>query len=244
MAKIDDVHAPEADEPAYVETTFKLTGVPAFVETYAEVRPRVAAVAKPSFNCLVAGVGGQGAVLASRLVAAAWMAQGSFVRTAETIGMSQRGGSVTSHVRVAADAHSLPTSMIARHGANLVLAFEPGEAVRAFDLLAPTGALVCSSRPVVPSAAATSGYNGEAQIAWLRETVDADRLAVLDVQALEDAGLSPKCLNVLLLGAAIGLGALPFGASELRRAMGELMKPKLIPMNEQALELGIALAQR
>lgn len=244
MAKIDDVCQGAADEPAYVETSFKLSGVPACVEAVSEVQMHVAPETEPQFNCLVAGVGGQGAVLASRLVAAACMAQGSFVRTAETIGMSQRGGSVTSHVRVAATARALPTSMIARHGADLVLAFEPGEAVRAFDLLAPSGALVCSSRPVVPSAAATSGYNGEAQIAWLREAVEPSRLAVLDVQALEDAGLSPKCLNVLLLGAAIGLGALPFGADELRGAMGELMKPKLIPMNEQALELGMALAAR
>lgn len=232
------------DEAAYVETSFKLTGVPVTIEDLPTAPHRGCRRTEPSFNCLVAGVGGQGAVLASRLVAAACMAQGSFVRTAETIGMSQRGGSVTSHVRVAATAQGLPTSMIARHGADLVLAFEPGEAVRAFDLLSPRGALVCSSRPVVPSAAATSGYDGAAQIAWLRSAIDADRLVVLDVQTLEDAGLSPKCLNVLLLGAAVGLGALPFGANELRAAMGELMKPKLIPMNERALELGMALAAR
>ena len=76
---------------------------------------------------------------------------------------------------------------------------------------------------------------------WLAEHVGPERFAALDVQVLEDAGLSPKCLNVLLLGAAVGLGALPFGADELRRAMAELMKPKLIPMNERALELGISL---
>ena len=184
---------------------------------------------------------GQGAVLASRLVAAACMDGGSFVRTAETIGMSQRGGSVATHVRVAPTARDLPTSMIPRRGADLVLAFEPGEAVRAYGYLARGGALVCSTRPLVPSAAATSGYDGRAQVDWLAEHVGPERFAALDVQALEDAGLSPKCLNVLLLGAAVGLGALPFGADELRRAMAELMKPKLIPMNERALELGISL---
>ena len=132
--------------------------------------------------------------------------------------------------------------MIPRRGADLVLAFEPGEALRAYEYLAPRGALVCSTRPLVPSAAATSGYDGRAQVDWLAARIAPERFAALDVQALEDAGLSPKCLNVLLLGAAIGLGALPFGAPELRRAMGELMKPKLIPMNERALELGVSLA--
>ena len=51
-------------------------------------------------NIIIAGIGGQGTVLASRLIAAAAMESGHFVRTAETIGMAQRGGSVTSHVRI------------------------------------------------------------------------------------------------------------------------------------------------
>ncbi len=235
----------EVDEPVFVETTFSLTGVPAPLGAKpASGSPEPSGVQVQSdrpFNCLVVGVGGQGAVLASRLVAAACMDSGSFVRTAETIGMSQRGGSVATHVRVAPTARDLPTSMIPRHSADLVLAFEPGEAVRAYGYLAPGGAMVCATRPLVPSAAATTGYDGRAQVDWLAEHVGAERFAALDVQVLEDAGLSPKCLNVLLLGAAVGLGALPFGAEELRRAMAGLMKPQLVPMNEQALELGISL---
>lgn len=203
------------------------------------------------FDCLVVGVGGQGVVLASRLIAAAAMGKGQFVRTAETIGMSQRGGSVASHVRAGASAADLPTSLICDRGANLVLAFEPGEAVRAYGKLAPRGSLVCATRPVVPSAAATSGYDGTAQLAWLEERLDGQagepagrRLATVDVEVLAAEGLSPKCLNVLLLGAALGLGALPFGADELRRALRELMKPKLLPMNERALDLGVSLVAR
>jgi len=198
----------------------------------------------PQFNCLVAGVGGQGAVLASRLIAAAAMDQGAFVRTAETIGMSQRGGSVTSHVRVGATARDLPSSLIPPRAAQLVLAFEPGEAVRAFKFLAPGGALVCATRPVVPSAAATSGYDGQAQLKWLAAQLDRRSFVAVDTAVLEREGLSPKCANVLLLGAAVGLGALPFGAPELRAAMRQLMKPKLIDMNDQALALGLQLAAR
>ena len=208
-----------------------------------EVAPQPRPVAADNLNCLVVGVGGQGVVLASRLVAAACMDKGAFVRTAETIGMSQRGGSVASHVRSGVTGGDVPSSLIPAHGADLVLAFEPGEAVRAFGQLATGGSVVCAARPVVPSAAATSGYDGQAQIAWLRRNVPADRLAVLDVDVLEREGLSPKCLNVLLLGAAVGLGALPFGVDELRGAMAKLMKPKLIEMNERALALGIELAR-
>lgn len=192
-----------------------------------------------AFSCLVVGVGGQGVVLASRLVADACMARGLFVRTAETIGMAQRGGSVASHVRAAACEGDLPSSPIPRRGADLVLAFEPGEAVRAAGLLAPGGSVVCATAPVVPSAAATSGYDGVAQLAWLGARLQPERFARVDAGVLTREGLSPRCLNVLLLGAAAGLGALPFGAGELRTALRRRMRPALLAMNERALELGV-----
>ena len=215
-------------------------------------------MANKGFDCLVVGVGGQGVVLASRLVAAAFMNGGAYVRTAETIGMSQRGGGVATHVRATAadegasqlscgicagEPQGAATSLIPSRSADLVLAFEPGEAVRAYGFLAPAGSMVCANRPVVPSAAASGGYDGQAQIAWLRKSVAPGRIAVVDVSALERSGLNPKCLNVMLLGAAVGLGALPFGADELRQAMTQLMKPQLIEMNERALALGIELAR-
>ncbi len=194
------------------------------------------------WNCLVVGVGGQGVVLASRLVAAACMDGGAFVRTAETIGMSQRGGSVASHVRVAASPDDVPSSLIGAAGADLVLSFEPGEAVRSFSQLKTTGSVVCADRAVVPAAA--PGYTGSAQLDWLRAHVPPERIAVVDASALDEAGLSPKCLNVMLLGAALGLHALPFDSTRLTVAMEGLMRPKLIPMNVKALELGMKLASR
>ena len=194
-----------------------------------------------SFDCQVVGVGGQGVVLASRLIAAATMARGAFVRTAETIGMSQRGGSVASHVRVAPTAQDLPSSLIPAHGAHLVLAFEPGEAVRAFGQLREGGALVCATRPVIPSFAAGGTYDGRAQLDWLAKNLPRRSFAQVDVDALEQAGLSIKCLNVALLGAALAMGSLPFGRDDLLGAMRQLMKPKLIEMNERALDLGMEI---
>ncbi len=193
-----------------------------------------------TLDCLVVGVGGQGVVLASRLVAWASMASGAFVRTAETIGMSQRGGSVASHVRVAPTAEALPSSLIGRAGADLLLCFEPGEALRAFSQLKPGGALVCANRPIAAAAAGTT-CDVARQAAWLEQHVQDGRFLMVDASVLEREGLSPRCLNVLLLGAAVGLGALPFGAEELGRAMEGLMRPKLVPMNVQALQLGIGL---
>ncbi|MBR2834998.1 MAG: 2-oxoacid:acceptor oxidoreductase family protein [Coriobacteriales bacterium] len=192
-----------------------------------------------NFDCLVVGVGGQGVVLASRLIAAACMNEGAFVRTAETIGMSQRGGSVASHVRTGSCAEDVPSSLIPAHEADLVLAFEPAEAVRAYSQLKAGGRMVVAMQPVVPVMAANSGYDGEAQADWLKEHIAPENLAFVDPAVLVASGLSAKCLNVMLLGAAIKLGALPFTKEQLQQAMQKLMKPKLIEMNEKALELGI-----
>ena len=71
-------------------------------------------------SCLLCGVGGQGTVLASRIIASAAMEKGLFARTAETIGMAQRGGSVVSHVRVG---ESVPSPLIPLGKADLILGF-------------------------------------------------------------------------------------------------------------------------
>ena len=78
-------------------------------------------------DVLICGIGGQGTVLASKIIAAAAMEDGYAVHSAETIGMAQRGGSVTSHVRIG-DAAYAP--LIPNGSAGVLISFEPAEAVR------------------------------------------------------------------------------------------------------------------
>ena len=99
-------------------------------------------------NIILCGVGGQGTVLASRLISAAAMARNIPVLSAETIGMAQRGGSVFSHLRMGEGIHS---PMIARGEADLLLGFEPGETARMLPFLRPGGQVIVSSRPVTPA---------------------------------------------------------------------------------------------
>ena len=82
---------------------------------------------RDSCNILLCGVGGQGIVLASKLIAQAAIADGLCARTAETIGMAQRGGCVVSHVRIGKEVWS---PLVSRGGADFILSFEPAEAVR------------------------------------------------------------------------------------------------------------------
>ena len=183
-------------------------------------------------NIILCGVGGQGTVLASRLLSDAAMAKGIPVLSAETIGMAQRGGSVFSHLRIGPD---LCSPMIARGEADLILGFEPGEAVRQLPFLKPDGQVVVSSRAVMPVTAALSesGYRAEEMLDFLSAHVA--RLTVVDAEkALAEVG-SPKVLNLILLGAALRAGALGLEEADLKAAVRRLIPERFLELNLRAL---------
>ena len=183
-------------------------------------------------NIVLCGVGGQGTVLASRLISAAAMEKGIPVMSAETIGMAQRGGSVFSHVRLGEGVYS---PMIAQGEADLILGFEPGEAVRMLPYLKEGGQAVVSARPVMPVTATLAGaaYSAEDMIAFLRSKVK--NLMVVDAEtALRDVG-SPKVLNLILLGAALKSGALGFTEEEIKAVIEKKIPEKFHELNFRAL---------
>ena len=92
-------------------------------------------------NVLLTGVGGQGTVLAAKVLAQAAQAKGWQVRTAETIGMAQRGGSVVSHVRMGDNGEEVIAPLVAKGTADMIIAFEPAEAARVLPYLAPDGVM-------------------------------------------------------------------------------------------------------
>lgn len=193
-------------------------------------------------NVILAGVGGQGAVLASKLLARAAMGRGLSVRTAETIGMAQRGGSVFSHVRVGERPGECPVSpLIGRGRADAIVAFEPAEAVRQLPFLRPGGMVVTSDAPVVPVSAATGGpaYDLPAIMSYLRANVG-DRLFVVDSAAAEAELGTAKALNVVLLGAAARAGALgPVTVDDLVASVRAIVKPRFVDLDLRALGLGV-----
>lgn len=186
-------------------------------------------------NCLLCGVGGQGVVLASRLIAYAAMEQGDFVRTTETIGMAQRGGAVVSHVRAGREVHS---PLIPAGCADVILAFEPGEAVRCLSYLKEGGLVITNSRIVKPVTASLGGssYSGGEMLDYLKKK--AGRVIVVDGDEICRKAGSPKVLNVALLGAAAKSGALGISMEEMLEAVRKNVKEKYIALNEKALELG------
>lgn len=185
-----------------------------------------------SKNIILCGVGGQGTILASRLIASAAMKKGLPIKTAETIGMAQRGGSVFSHLRMGEGANS---PMIARGEADLIIGFEPGETVRMLPFLKQDGAVVVSRRPVMPISAllGKSAYDGEEMLRYLRENVR--RLTEVDADlAAKELG-SAKVLNVVLLGAALQSGELGLEELDLEEAVKERVPEKFLELNRRAL---------
>lgn len=193
-----------------------------------------------SKSVILCGVGGQGTVLASKLISYAAMAKGQEVKSAETIGMAQRGGSVTSHIRIGEEAFS---PLIPKGKADVMIAFEPAEAVRNLDYLKPDGVVVVSQKAVKPVTASLSAkvYEGQEMLDYLGKHVS--RLVIVDgQQVMEELG-SAKVLNVVLLGAAIACNEIDITVDEIKAAIREKVPERFYELNLCALEAGCQLAK-
>ncbi|MDO5702205.1 MAG: indolepyruvate oxidoreductase subunit beta [Lachnospiraceae bacterium] len=184
-------------------------------------------------DIVLCGVGGQGTILASRLIASAAMKRGWKVRSAETIGMAQRGGSVFTHLRIGDGACS---PRIGEGKADLIIAFEPAEAVRMLPFLKEGGSAVVSRKAIPPVSAmiGMSSYPEEKIISYLKEHVYS--LTLVDAERAEEELGSSRCLNVVLLGAAVRSGALGLTEDDIMDAIRDMLTEKLHDLNERALK--------
>ena len=191
-------------------------------------------------NVMLTGVGGQGTVLAAKVLAQAAQEKGWHVRTAETIGMAQRGGSVVSHVRMGTGGEEVYSPLIAKGSADVIIAFEPAEGARVLPYLSSTGALVTATTAIQPVTAAlsTDPYRGARVIEQLVGVFDStpDRLIVVPDTALLKRAGSRKVLNTVLLASAIATGRLPLTVEDLREAVRVCVKPQFVDMNLKAID--------
>jgi len=187
-------------------------------------------------DIILCGVGGQGTILASRLLSDTALQAGVPVCAAETIGMAQRGGSVTSHVRIG---EGVSSPLIGLGQASVMVAFEPAEAARQVCCLAPDGCAVVATRPVVPASALTGGpaYDLDQIMAYLSSEIG--RLVLVDVDAAARELGTPKATNVVLLGAAARAGALSCGMEALERAVRARVPERFLDLNLRALALSL-----
>lgn len=188
-------------------------------------------------DVMICGVGGQGTVLASKIIAAAAMEEGSPVHSAETIGMSQRGGSVTSHVRVGEACYS---PLIPFGSADVMLAFEPSEAVRNLRYLKPDGVAVVNTAATMPVTASLqdSGYKGSEMTEYLK-----NKCSCIFVNADEVCRPfgSSKFFNIIMLGIAAGSGKLGIEKQTLLDQIEKRVPAKFVEVNKQAFLAGYGI---
>ena len=188
-------------------------------------------------NIAVCGIGGQGVMTATEILAEAALSLGFDVKKTEVAGMSQRGGVVTSHLRFGAEVLS---PQIMAGDADLLVGFEAAEALRWAHMLKPGGVALVNQGRFVPPVVTIGLYDYPTDpIGEMRKL----GLAVFDF----DASALAMRLGNIRLGNTVMLGAmsdrLPFPADVLRNAVLERFgtrKPELLELNRQAFELGRA----
>lgn len=189
-----------------------------------------------STNIMIVGVGGQGTLLASRILGSAMLSAGYDVKLSEVHGMSQRGGSVVTYVRYG---DRIDSPVICRGEADLLLAFEELEAARWLPYLKKGGTVITSTQRVnpMPVAAGEAAYPEE-----LIEKMRALGVQVIALDALKaarEAG-SEKAVNVVLIGvAAVQLG---LDCALLEQTIRETVPQKQLDINLRAFALGRELA--
>ncbi len=184
-----------------------------------------------SKNILICGVGGQGTVLAAKVLSQAAISSGQKVMSAETIGMAQRGGSVVSHVRIGEDVFS---PLIPEAQADIIIAFEAAEAVRNIKFLKEGGLVIVNKKIVQPVTASLTGttFSETTMIEYLEKT--AGKVIAVDTdQACKDLG-SSKVVNIVLLGAACNTGLV--NKDEIKGALKLLVKPDFYELNCKAVD--------
>jgi len=192
-------------------------------------------------DILIAGVGGQGQVLASRLIGAAAIIEGYKVRTGETIGMSQRGGSVVSHVRIGGESMA---STIPFGQADLIIGLELCETVRNIRRLSRNGKIIANLQKInpVPVSLGMEEYDAEAMEEALKKATD--NLIILDGYSLAREAGSAKAANVVMLGAAVGSGFLSLSRESFVEAIKQVLPQRYHDINIAAFDRGCRFASR
>ena len=184
-------------------------------------------------NILIVGVGGQGTLLASVLLGNLALRKGYDVKLSEVHGMSQRGGSVVTHVKISDDTVNSP--LIEKGDAYVILAFEELEAYRWLPYLKEGGTIYMNTQQIMPMPVVIGAAEYPADIMGTLSR-EAGQVKAFDALKIASDCGSVKAVNVVLLGAASK--ALPFSEEEWIEVIEKFVKPKFVELNKKAFAEG------
>ena len=189
------------------------------------------------FNFIVAGVGGQGNVLLSAFVGMALVNEGFMVSVADTFGVSQRGGSVTSHIKISKKV--LYSSVTLEGKADVILGMEPVETLRALGEFGnPHVIVIVNPRPVYPS-----GGVAYPDVDEVKQAIIKLSSKTKFVNATEEALKmgNPIYSNIILLGSLVGTEVLPISKETMMPILEERFSGRLLDPNIKAFNKGMEL---
>lgn len=184
------------------------------------------------YNIYICGVGGQGIIKTSVIIGEAAMNQGLNVVMSEIHGMSQRGGSVSTELKIG----DYNSSIIPEHGADMLLSFEPIETVRGLDKVNDDTKIVFNTHHIVP-ASSDKPYPGVGNITDVLKENFKHVLPIDGTKLAMDAG-NVLALNMVLLGAVTADDKFPLSKESVIAAMKNNLKPKFHELNLKAIESG------
>ena len=189
-----------------------------------------------NYNIYISGVGGQGIIKTSVIIGEAAMRDGYGCVMSEIHGMSQRGGSVSTELKIG----NFKSSIVEKGKADMILSFEPIEVLRALEKANKDTAIIFNTAPMVPS---TLTQTGETYPSIEGEIIPNLKENFNFVYPIEGNGLAKDAgsilsLNMVLLGAAVANDTFPLSKESVILAMKHHLAPKFHEMNEKAIENG------
>lgn len=185
-------------------------------------------------NIMIVGVGGQGTLLASKLLGSLLLTRGYDVKVSEVHGMSQRGGSVVTYVRYGDTVYS---PIIDKGEADIIISFELLEAARWTEYLAPTGRIITNTQQINPMPVITGAAEYPKKLAEKIEKAGV-QIDAFDALRLAKAAGSVKAVNLVLLGRLSRY--FDFTEDEWMGAIERSVPEKFLEMNKKAFRLGAA----
>ena len=200
-----------------------------------------ARLSKDPYNLIITGVGGQGNVMASRVLGNMLVRKGFQVTIGETFGASQRGGSVMSHLRISERSDWSP--QIPKGKGDMIIALEPIEAVRLLAVYgSPEVKVLSNTRPIHPIGviAGNDAYPTIEEIIASVKELSADAWFVNATDQALKMG-NPIYGNIIMLGALAGTGILPLDRDVFSAVIKENFPPDKLEVNLQAYDFGAEL---
>jgi len=195
-------------------------------------------------NIIITGVGGQGNVLASQIIASAAVQDGLYVSVGETYGATQRGGAVMSHVRLSEETQYGP--LMSEGKAHVILGFEPVESLRTIgDFGNNKTKVIVNPRPIYP----IDVLSGASKYPAVEDVLKAIKELVSSVQVVEATELAKEAgdtlmQNIVMVGCLVGSGFTPLKIETVREIIREIFGEKNVEANLKAFELGVREIRR